>query len=206
MDACPLTRLGLMRIVKSSFNPAEITECDDSASIAPLMFGRRVDYVLMDVCGKNESVLQGLNHIQRIKKNWPLARLIVCTSFQNPNMLKRLVKMRVAAICSKSELPLVLKKCIRFAQSKECYTSPVIETLLKAARVNGLPWLTPKEMEVMDELFDGHTVTDISTRLYRDVRTVSTHKQRAMEKFGFRNDYHMYIEGNWLYPNSVCYQ
>ncbi|UHM93650.1 response regulator transcription factor [Rahnella victoriana] len=209
MDACPFTRLGLMRILQSSLISAEIHECDNSEAITPLTFNGKIDYILMDICGKNESVLQGIRHIQRIKNTWPGIPLIICTSFQNINVMLRLIKIGVSAICCKGDLPIALEKCISSARVGRCYLSPAIEALVntRSTRPAGVRhWLTPKEMDVLEELFEGHTVTDISSILYRDVRTVSTHKQNAMEKFGFKNDYQMYIEGNWLFPDSVCYQ
>ncbi|MBF7997776.1 LuxR C-terminal-related transcriptional regulator [Rahnella laticis] len=206
MDACPFTRLGLMRILQSSFISMDIQECDNSEAINPLIFNGEIDYILMDICGKNESVLQGIRHIQRIKKTWPGSRLIICTSFKNANVILRLIKMGVSAICCKGDLPFALKKYISSVRTGRCYLSPAIETSVNTSSAGEKHWLTPKEMDVLGGLFEGHTVTDVSSILCRDVRTVSTHKQNAMEKFGFKNDYQMYIEGSWLFPDSVCHQ
>ncbi|QBX66717.1 helix-turn-helix domain-containing protein [Serratia quinivorans] len=60
--------------------------------------------------------------------------------------------------------------------------------------------LTPNEHLVLQALLNGQDLTTIAQRRNRNIRTVSNHKQRAMEKLGLNNNAMLYALAALLSP------
>jgi DNA-binding NarL/FixJ family response regulator len=73
---------------------------------------------------------------------------------------------------------------IREARRGVAYLSPAIGRLL-AAPGGGL---SAREMEVVRLYVSGMTISEIAARTHKAKQTVSTQKNRAMQKLGLRND------------------
>lgn len=64
------------------------------------------------------------------------------------------------------------------------------------------PQLTLTESQVLLTLLDGTHTQQLASRLNRDIRTVSSHKKRAMDKVGLRHNGELYALGALLYDRE----
>ena len=78
-----------------------------------------------------------------------------------------------------------------FSSSIALY-SPMIKKILQEQMPGEL---TVCEIQVIEQLFLGHNVTQVAQHLGRDVRTVSSHKRHAMEKLGLHCDKDLHVLG-----------
>jgi DNA-binding NarL/FixJ family response regulator len=62
--------------------------------------------------------------------------------------------------------------------------------------------LTPNERIIMQALLSGQDLTAIAWKLHRDIRTISSHKQRAMERLALTSNAMLYALGALLSPPS----
>ncbi|MDW5498654.1 LuxR C-terminal-related transcriptional regulator [Pseudomonas lundensis] len=60
--------------------------------------------------------------------------------------------------------------------------------------------LTPNERIIMQGLLSGQELTTIAWRLHRDIRTISSHKQRAMARLALTSNAMLYALGALLNP------
>ncbi|CAI1895662.1 DNA-binding transcriptional activator BglJ [Serratia quinivorans] len=60
--------------------------------------------------------------------------------------------------------------------------------------------LTPKELHILQAVLNGQDLTTLAWRLNRNIRTVSNHKQRAMDKLGLTSNAMLYALGALLSP------
>lgn len=60
--------------------------------------------------------------------------------------------------------------------------------------------LTPNERIIMQALLSGQDLTAIAWKLHRDIRTISSHKQRAMERLALTSNAMLYALGALLSP------
>ncbi|WP_426505067.1 LuxR C-terminal-related transcriptional regulator [Serratia proteamaculans] len=60
--------------------------------------------------------------------------------------------------------------------------------------------LTPNERIIMQALLSGQELTAIAWKLHRDIRTISSHKQRAMARLALTSNAMLYALGALLSP------
>ncbi|AYM93518.1 MULTISPECIES: response regulator transcription factor [Serratia] len=202
MDACPITRAGIC----SAFQPPQfqVMDCVHVEKVCDLpvaMQQGKVDVVITELCGEGESVLEGLRMISHLRQYWARVPLIVATSLQEPHLLAQLRTLRVSGIYLKQDPLSSLTQGVLCAMAGLSSLSPSAVNLVG----NGAPSLslTGREMDVLECLFAGRTVTDTARVLARDVRTISTHKRRAMIKLGFHSDSDLYTRGDYLARNGL---
>jgi DNA-binding CsgD family transcriptional regulator len=66
---------------------------------------------------------------------------------------------------------------------KECVMETVIAAQLRV--------LTPRELEVLKLVAEGHTNQEIADQLVISIKTVQAHRANVMEKLGLRNVTHL---------------
>lgn len=76
-------------------------------------------------------------------------------------------------------------------------SEPVRQALLPAYL---LARLTPTERHIVQALLSGQDLTAIAWKLQRNIRTISSHKQRAMGKLGLTSNAMLYALGALLNP------
>jgi DNA-binding NarL/FixJ family response regulator len=79
------------------------------------------------------------------------------------------------------------------ARSERQTPAPILPASLAAS-------LTPQENIVMQALLGGQDLSAIAWRLARDIRTVSSHKQRAMRKLRLHSNAELYALASLLDP------
>ncbi|NLU17758.1 MAG: hypothetical protein GXW94_18685 [Serratia liquefaciens] len=70
---------------------------------------------------------------------------------------------------------------------------------LAAKQPQSLPFLTLTESRVLLTLLGGMHPWQLAARMNRDIRTISSHKKRAMDKAGLRHNGELYALGALLY-------
>ena len=202
MDACPITRAGIY----SAFQPPQfqVLDCVQVEKVRDLpaaMQQGKVNVVVTELSGEGESVLEGLRMIGHLRQYWERVPLIVATTLQEPHLLAQLRNLRVGGIYLKQDPLSSLTQGVLCALAGLSSLSPSAVALLGS----GAPSLslTGREMDVLECLFSGRTVTETARVLARDVRTISTHKRRAMYKLGFHSDSDLYTRGDYLARNGL---
>lgn len=202
MDACPITRAGIcFALQPPQFQVIDCVQLEKVRDLPVAMQQGKADMVITELCGEGESVLEGLRTIRHLRQYWPWVPLIVATTLQEPQLLAQLRTLRVSGIYLKQDPLSSLTQGMLCALEGLFSLSPSAVKLIG----NGTPSLslTGREMDVLECLFAGKTVTDTARVLCRDVRTISTHKRRAMHKLGFHSDSDLYTRGDYLARNGL---
>jgi two-component system capsular synthesis response regulator RcsB len=199
MDASPVTALGIQRVLTASFGIVEpINAVQNLASIPSAVTRTLPALLIMDICGENELMLDGLRLLAHLHESHPSMKVIICTDFSDHRILELLVSSNASGILLKHEPVLALTQCVSAVMSGERqWVSPKAKRLLSKSAPSGTP-LTARELDVLAYLFSGLSVSGIAKTLYRNVRTVSTHKRNAMTKLGFHNDSELFAQCTWM--------
>lgn len=64
--------------------------------------------------------------------------------------------------------------------------------------------LTTAELEVLRQISQGLSVTQVASRLLRSKKTISTHKRRAMKKLGLADDLALALYLNEKFEQNIC--
>lgn len=162
----------------------------------------RVDVLVLDYAlGATE--LDGAHLIGLIKRRFPATRILVASSTETPSVVRLALAAGAGGFFGKSEDAELLVEAIRRVAHESVYVSPglayrVESLLVDDRRHNELalgerqlleePTLSPKEREVLRCCLDGMSVSEISRKFMRSMKTISGQKPSAFRKLGVRSD------------------
>lgn len=195
MERCPMIQIGIRRLLSQPcFQVKHYLETSSIADVPRTIKQYRADLVIMELAGKGESVLESLRIVNQILATKRKTPLIVCTSLADPRLLKQLFSLGVKGIYHKQDPLSALSQCIVQVMDKQMGISPQAVNLLKG-QTGSTPLLTSREIDVLEALSSGKSLTKIAHTLCRNIRTISAHKRSAMHKLGFHNNGELY---SWL--------
>lgn len=199
MDACPVTALGMKRVLTGSCGITKSVNYVQRLAGIPAAIARSLPALLiMDICGEKESVLDGLRLLAQLQDSHPAMKIIICTDFSDHRVLELLASSLANGVLLKHEPELALVQCVFDVMAGgEQWLSPKAKMLVSKTALKN-PALTARELEVLTCLFSGMSVSRVAQTLHRDIRTVSTHKRNAMMKLGFHNDSELFAQGTWM--------
>lgn len=199
MDACPVTALGMKKmLVDSAGFTGPFTYVQSLAAIPEKMAGAPPVLLIMDICGEKESVLDGLRLLSQIATSSPSTKIVICTDYSDHRILELLASSGAHGLLLKNEPVLALSQCVtEVLEGASQWISPRARQILSGTGQTTTP-LTARELDVLAYLFSGLSVSGVAQTLHRDIRTVSTHKRNAMMKLGFHNDSELFAHGSWM--------
>lgn len=199
MDACPVTALGMKRVLTEYCGiTAPVNYVQSLAGIPAGIVNAPVALLIMDICGEKESVLDGLRLLANLRTSHPTMKMVICTGFTDHHVLELLVSSEANGILLKHEPVMALEQCVVSIMSDDTqWLSPKAKLLLAKTTSKKNP-LTAWELDVLAYLFSGLSVSRVAQMLHRDTRTVSMHKRNAMAKLGFSNDSELFAQGTWM--------
>ncbi|ANS44487.1 response regulator transcription factor [Serratia inhibens] len=206
MEPCPITALGIGNRLTEfcDYQKDSILQVRSLAELKPVLALHQPRLLIMELCGKSESVLDGLRLIADMHDQVPHTTLLVCTALDEPRVLRQVIASGVRGMMLKQEPAVALDHCVKQVLAGEKGFSHRIRQrgLHEAAAEKPL---TARELDVLTQLFSGKSVTNVALTLCRDIRTVSTHKRNAMLKLGFHNDGELYLQGKWMAMNGPSF-
>ncbi len=139
----------------------------------------RPDVTLLDL---RMPELDGVSVITAVRKQFPAARIIVLTIYDDDEDIYRALQAGAAAYILKDALPEELAETIRAVHAGQTRASPAVAAKL-AGRLHE-PELTPREREVLRLLVAGKSNKEIKAALFLSTSTVKTHLSHLFEKLG----------------------
>lgn len=201
IDNCPMIQIGIRHaFAQSGIQVGAYQTTPKVTGVLELMRRCRADLVMIELCGSGDSVLESLRVISQLISSWPKIRLIVCTCLTDSRLLKQLVTMGVSGIYLKNEPLSALAQCVFQVMAGHYHYSFQTGTLATNSKAYPYP-LTHRELDVLELLFKGKSVTTTAQALQRDIRTVSAHKRNAMFKLELYSDSDLY---RWAAQVSVA--
>lgn len=200
MDACPISALALRHILEGNlFKNGSVIILDKAADVPPFLYSYSPDVVVMEISGKDESALPGIQIIADCRQQWPRIPIVVCTAFRDIRLLQQIKNTGASGICFRHDALKTIEHTVGLAMAGSGKKHRLTERVLKSTGQK-FPALTRKEIQVIHHLMEGNSVSEVAQLMQRDIRTVSTHKRNAMEKLGYRDDAEMFAKGQWMAP------
>jgi two-component system, NarL family, captular synthesis response regulator RcsB len=159
-----------------------------------------VDYSL----GPTE--IDGINLLQVLKIKYPLSKIVVASSHNNPATVELMMRAGAKGFVAKTEPLSSLIEAIRVVAAGGTYAVGVEEILPEeselsmasgdlALNADAAPEakeknrsLSPREREVIRCCLDGMSVIEIAQKFSKSRKTISNQKQSAMSKLGLHTD------------------
>ncbi|QBQ96418.1 response regulator transcription factor [Paraburkholderia pallida] len=163
------------------------------------------DVLVTDLAMPGGQYGDGLPLIGYLRRNFQDIPIVVLTMLENAALLKRLGELGVIAVVHKSDDLSHIGLAVQHVSRGLEYMSPQVKVALESLRINSggkneEVILSKRELEVVRLFVSGMTIKEISEKLNRSIKTISTQKNTAMRKLGLDRDSELfqYAQSNGL--------
>jgi two-component system invasion response regulator UvrY len=134
----------------------------------------------------------GLDVLQALRARWPTLPVLMLSTYPESQYAVRCIKLGAAGYLNKGADPNDMVDAVRKVASGGLYVSAQAAQALAIAAAKtgklGTEALSNREHQVFRLLSSGKTVGEIGAQLGLASNTVSTYRQRILEKTGTKND------------------
>ena len=186
VDDHQLVRAGIRALLEKMPSVEVVGEADDGRRAFELIRRYRPDIVLMDIAMPN---LNGLEAVDRIKKESPETKVIILSMHANEEYVVRALRSDVSGYLIKDAAVDELEQAICTVTHGETYLSQRIskrvirDYLANTDRLRGpLEQLTSRQREVLQLIVEGKNTKEIANLLQVSVKTVEAHRLQLMQR------------------------
>ncbi|MCX8565399.1 MAG: two-component system, NarL family, captular synthesis response regulator RcsB [Glomeribacter sp. 1016415] len=183
-----------------------------SRSLLAALRNHTCDVLLIDY-SLGEHDLDGVNLVRYLSVRYEGIKILVASAHHDPATMMLVMRAGARGFFSKRQNLAELPNAIRTVASGHAYLgSQLAEQLsvpsfmLGEAAASGTGHelrtdydnLSPREREVLRCCLDGLTLTQITEKFSRSIKTISAQKRAAYRKLGIQNDYQLFKIGPFL--------
>jgi two-component system invasion response regulator UvrY len=190
IDDHAIVRKGLSQLLKEEFPDAEIVEATDEHEVYQKTKSKIWDVILLDISmpGRN-----GMDILKQLRAENVKAPILVLSMHQEDVYGPRVLKAGANGFLNKESATEELVAAVHKVLAGRKYISPALAEKLAEGLgdTSGKPaheLLSDREMQVMQLLASGQTVSEIATDLSLSVNTISTYRNRILEKLSLNNN------------------
>lgn len=202
-DDHEIVRAGLKQIISDHPELLVKGEAKDGQELLDEVRKNKYDVVLLDIKMPGRS---GLEILKQLKSEKPTLPVIVLSMHPEDQYAVRTIKAGASGYLTKETAAEKLVHAIKKVFNGGKYISPSLAERLADSIANDKEnppheYLTDREFQVICMIASGKTVTEIAKELFLSVKTISTYRQRILEKMSMKNNSeltHYVIDNNLL--------
>ena len=178
-DDHAIFRQGLLQLLGSDKRFSLLGEADNGTQLLELIDAIRPDVAIVDVSMDGPGVAGICQHVA---KQELVTKVIVLTMHQSVSMARHLLSSGAVGYVLKKNAFDDLRTAIVRVGAGETFVSPALAVALIQNLGTHSATMTQRELEVVRLVASGHTNRRIARQLSISVKTVETHRARAMQK------------------------
>ena len=190
-DDHQLVRAGVRALLEKIRLGEVIAEAADGREALELVAAHRPGIILLDIAMPN---LNGLDTIERIKKESPETKVIMLSMHANEEYVIRALRSGVSGYLIKDSAVEELERAIHSVAAGKTYLSKRISKpsvrahLANPNRIYApLDELTPRQREILQLIGEGKNTKETADLLRVSVKTVEAHRLRLMRRLGIHD-------------------
>ena len=187
-DDHPVVRNGLRELLGGEPDFRVVAEVDDGAQAVERALADDVDLAILDITMPR---MTGLQAARELASRKPELRILMLSMHENEQFLFEALRAGASGYVLKTAADRDLVNACRATMRGETFlyagavTALVREHLERDA--TSLDPLTPREIEVVKLVAEGHTSDEIAGMLFISRKTVDRHRANILEKLGMRD-------------------
>jgi len=189
-DDHSIVRKGLVQLLREEFPSAEVTEATNSNEVYERIHVRVWDIILLDISmpGRN-----GLEILKHLRANGIKAPILMLSMHSEEQYALRVLKAGASGFLNKESATEELIAAVhRVVSGRKYVSTSLAEKLAESAgdNIDKLPHelLSDREMQVLQLIASGKTVSEIADIISLSVNTISTYRSRILEKLSLSNN------------------
>ncbi len=189
-DDHSLIREGFKKILSRENDLTVVGEAGNAFEIMDTLGKNACDVIVLDISMPGKT---GLDILSDIRIQFPNVKILILSMHSEEHYALRALKGGALGYLTKESAPDELITAIRKIHSGRMYISEVVAEQL-ANNIGGKKKeklshenLSDREFQVIQMLASGKSIAEISERLAISSSTVSTYRQRIMEKLNLKN-------------------
>ena len=189
-DDHAIVRKGLIQILQEEFTTVEITEVANSNEILKEVRKQIWDIILLDISMPGQN---GIEILKQIRLEGVNAPVLMLSMHPEEQYAVRVLKAGASGFLNKQSATEELLNAIHKVLSGRKYiTTSVAEQIADSLNEKNLKeiheLLSDREMQVLQLIASGKTVSEIATLIALSVNTISTYRVRILEKTNLKNN------------------
>ena len=187
-DDHPVVRNGLRELLNSEPDFRVVAEVDDGAQAVERALADDVDLVILDVTMPR---MTGLQAARELASRKPELRILMLSMHENEQFLFEALRAGASGYVLKTAADRDLVNACRATMRGETFLyAGAVAALVREhldRDATSLDPLTPRELEVVKLVAEGHTSDEIAGMLFISRKTVDRHRANILEKLGMRD-------------------
>jgi DNA-binding NarL/FixJ family response regulator len=191
-DDHPMVCRGLRMVLDAEPDLSVVAEAGDGREAVRLALAEDVDLAVLDVAMPQ---MTGLQAAAELKRRRPELRTLMLSMYDSEQYFFEALKAGASGYVLKSAADRDLVEACRAAMRGEPFLYPaaiaalIRDYLDRASRGEETPTdpLTPRELEIVKLVAEGHTSDEIAEALVIAKKTVEHHRSHILEKLGMRD-------------------
>jgi DNA-binding NarL/FixJ family response regulator len=182
-DDHTILRDGIVSLLQAEESFTVAGTAGNGYEVLDLVNKKEFDVCLLDISMPG---LDGMETAKLVKKRKPGIKIIMLTTYNDPEIISELVHIGVSGYLLKNSDKQELVEAVHKVMKGRHYFSEEVENIillgLSEKRSTEVITLTEREMEVMKLLAKEYTNDKIADALHISYRTVETHRKNIMQK------------------------
>ncbi len=188
-DDHAVVRKGLIQLLREEFAMAEVAEVTNGNAVLEEVRKQLWDAILLDISMPGRS---GIEIVKQIRTNGIKTPILIISMYPEEQYAIRALKAGASGFLNKESANEELLAAVHKILSGRKYISSSIadklaETLGETGEIPSHE-LSDREMQVLQLIASGKTVSEIAEELSLSVNTVSTYRTRILEKLSLHNN------------------
>ena len=187
-DDHPIVRRGLQQILSRETDIAMVGEAQNCSEVLDLTRTEDWDAVVLDIVMPERG---GLDTLKELKRLYPALPVLMLSIYPEDQYAVRAFRAGAAGYMNKETAPDELIKAIRKIIKGGKYVSPALAEKLVLMMQAEAPFhdsLSDREYQVMLKIASGLTLSQIAGEMSLSVKTISTYRERILEKMKMKNN------------------
>jgi DNA-binding NarL/FixJ family response regulator len=189
-DDHAIVRKGIIELLREEFSDAEVIEASNSIETIDKLRKDNFDLILLDISmpGRN-----GLETLKQLRADGVKSPILMLSMHSEEQYAVRVLKAGASGFVKKDCATEELIKAVHKVMSGKKYISATTsEKLAESMYDNGdspsHESLSDRELQVLQLIASGKTVSDIALEISLSVNTISTYRTRILEKLQLNNN------------------
>jgi two-component system, NarL family, invasion response regulator UvrY len=188
-DDHAIVRKGLIELLKDQYPKLQVYEAFNSSQALEIVGSKSLDVILLDISmpGRN-----GIETLKQIRTQGVKTPVLMLSMHPEDQYAVRALRAGASGFINKETATEELLAAIQIILAGKKYiTASVAEKLLDdkgSAEKASHEFLSDREMDVLQKIASGKTVSEIAEELSLSVNTISTYRTRLLEKLGLNNN------------------